>query len=172
MFDLQFHTSFRTLMSLISLSYIFLTFFEPTHLHQDEMLKEEALSVNWTIFKVELSINCFLLFDCLLGIILLVSSFKFISAVKHKQQPLYKRVAITLFRENLASVLAILLGLIFSIDFILYYHYFPYGVMRITRLLRPRNLLSPSSPDGLHDQAQKDSNGLHLHNSQSTQSSP
>lgn len=155
-------------MAMIAMAYIVLTFFEPAHLHSDEFLLQEAPKVNWTVFKVELTFMCFLFLECILRLILLFSSFKYISAAKHKHLRFYKRLGITLFKENLASFLAILLQLAFVIDFIFYYHYFPYGILHVTRLLRPRRLHSPSATDGLHDQAQEDRPKLHSRYSQSS----
>jgi hypothetical protein len=135
-FFIQSNWVFLNLMTVSTWLYIFLVFFEPAQLH-------DVNSIDFDLFQttkvVELVVLCIFACNFILEATLLISTYRYSSAIIHKNKGWFKRVMTILFKENPIHMLGLAVDLVFFIDYPIYVLGFPYGMFRFSRLLRPGN---------------------------------
>jgi hypothetical protein len=125
---------FMNLVVLCTWVYIFLAFIEPAQLHEAQNFDLEMLAVTNII---ELVILCVFACNFILEAILIISMYRYSSAIIHKKKNILQKIFRVFFVENLLSTSILVLDILFFIDFPIYVLRFPYKIFRFSRLFRP-----------------------------------
>lgn len=151
------------LLTISTWVYIFLVFIEPAQLH-------DINSIDLDMYKiakdVETAVLCVFACNFVLEALLLVSMYRYSSAIVHKNKGWFSKAFTIFLVENSLTTVTLLIDLVFFVDFPIYVLRFPYDFFRFSRLLRPGRRLLTSEDDHAQRQDAKDHARLHQHPAQ------
>ena len=143
LYFIQQTTIFQMLLVFLCFAYMALVFFEPSHLHPNEMDVQDSYKDYKGSFDYisEMVIISVFGLNFIIELFMIVSIYKYSSAVIHKKKQGLRKVFRILIIENHLNTLTIFLDLILIVDFVCYVSLYPYNMFRFTRLLRPSSIL-------------------------------